>query len=67
MELSTSLLCPLCSLSDETTTYLFSECNIIIGFVERNSKQNEREALTLPDLNDRDVYLRFLTEESGSF
>ena len=64
MELLTSSLCSLRSLSDETTTHLFSKCNISLAL--RKEIQNKvKGVLTLPNFNDHDVHLGFLTEGSG--
>ena len=58
MELSTSSLCSLCSLSDETTTHLFSECNTSLA-LWKEIRNKVKGVLNLSDLN-------FLTEVSGS-
>ena len=55
MGLSTSSLC---SLSDETRTHLFSECNMSLALW--------KGVLNLPNLNDLNPHLGFLTEGSGS-
>ena len=65
MGLVTSPLCSLCSLSNETTTHLFSECNISLA-LWKEIQNKVKGVLTLPNLNDHDVHLGFLTEGSGS-
>ena len=54
----------LCSLSDETTTHLFSECNISLA-LWKEIQNKVKGMLSLPNLNDHDVRLGFLTEGSG--
>ena len=40
-----------CSLSDETTTHPFTECNISVALLEE-IQNKVKGALTLPDLNE---------------
>ena len=65
MGLSTSSLCSLCSLSDETTTHLFSECNMSLA-LWKEIQNKVKGVLNLPNLNDLNAHLGFLTEGSGS-
>ena len=65
MGLSTSSLCSLCSLSDETRTHLFSECNMSLA-LWKEIQNKMKGVLNLPNLNDLNVRLGFLTEGSGS-
>ena len=60
MGLLTSPSCSLCSLNDETTTHPLSECNISMALWEE-IQNKVKGALTLPDLNDYDAYLGFMT------
>ena len=60
MGLSTSSLCSLCTSSDETTTHLFSECNMSLALWKEI--QNKVKGV----LNDLNANLGFLTEGSGS-
>ena len=64
MGLSTSSLCSLCSLSDETTTHLFSECNMSLA-LWKEIQNKVKGVLNLPNLNDLNAHLGFLTEGSG--
>ena len=65
MGLSTSSLYSLCSLSDETTTHLFSECNMSLTlWTEIQNKV--KGVLNLPNINDHNAHPDFLTEGSGS-
>ena len=65
MGLLISPSCSVCSLSDETTTHLFPECNISLA-LWKEIQNKAKGALRVPDLNDHDVHLGFLTEGSGS-
>ena len=65
MRLSTSTLCCLCSLSDETTTHLFSECNMSLA-LWKEIQNKVKWVLNLPNLNDLNAHLSLLTEGSGS-
>ena len=56
MRLFTSPLCSLRSLSDETTTHIFSECNISLA-LWKEIQNKVKGVLTLPNLNDHDVHL----------
>ena len=65
MGLSTSSLCSLCSLRDETTTHHFSECNMSLA-LWKEIQNKVKGVLNLPNLNDLNAHLGFLTEGSGS-
>ena len=65
MGLSTSSLCSLCSLSDETTTHLFSECNMSLA-LWKEIQNKLKGVLNLPNLNDYNPHVGFFTEGSGS-
>ena len=65
MGLSTSSLCSLCGLSDETKTHLFSECNMSLA-LWKEIQNKVKGVLNLPNLNDLNAHLDFLTEGSGS-
>ena len=66
MGLSASLsLCSSCSSSAETTAHPFSECNMSLA-LWKEIQNKVKGVLTLPNLNDHDVYPGFLTEGSGS-
>ena len=65
MGLSISPLCSLCSLSDETTTHLFSECNMSLA-LWKEIQNKAKGVLNLPNIKYHNAHLCFLTEESGS-
>ena len=65
MGLSTSSLCSLCSLSDGTTTHLFSECNMSLT-LWKEIQNKLKGVLNLPNLSDLNAHLGFSTEGSGS-
>ena len=65
MGLSTSSLCSLCSLSDKTTTHLFSECNMSLA-LWKEIQNKVKGVLNLPNLNYYNAHLGCLTEGSGS-
>ena len=58
MGLSTSSLFSLCSLSDETTTHLFSECNMSLA-LWKEIQNKVKGVLNLPNLNDYNAHLVF--------
>ena len=64
MGLSTSSLCFSSSLSDETTTHLFSECNMSLA-LWKEIQNKVKGVLYLPNLNYHNAHLDFLTEGSG--